>query len=67
MKHKHSEGWREREVIDARAVAEILAVSVAGAYELISRGEVPGGVRVGRLVRVRVSVFAAWLDQAAQK
>ena len=46
-------------------VAERLFFSVPTVYRKLERGEIPGGVRIGRSWRVDPAVFEPWLDEQA--
>jgi PTS system nitrogen regulatory IIA component len=47
-------------------VARYLRISIAKAYQMAARGELPT-VRMGRTVRVRADRLEAWLDQRTSR
>jgi excisionase family DNA binding protein len=52
----------EPELLRAPQVAQILGVSVRVCYDLVSRGVLPGVVRVGRAIFVRRRALELWLS-----
>ena len=49
------------QVITVPELANLLQVSRASAYRAIDREEVPGVIRVGRLIRISRPAVLAWL------
>ena len=49
------------EFLKAEEVAELLRVNRKTVYEAASRDEIPGVVRVGRVIRFRRDAVLAWV------
>jgi hypothetical protein len=50
-------------VMEAPEVAEILRMDVKGVYAAAKTKEIPGGKRIGRLLRFSRKVFFDWLNE----
>jgi excisionase family DNA binding protein len=48
--------------LTVRQVADLLQIPMSTAYDMVNRGEIPGGVRIGKLIRVDGEAFAVWLE-----
>lgn len=55
----------ERTLIDVAETATILRCRPCTVYAMASRNELPGVVRIGRLVRFHRPTLLAWLESAA--
>ena len=51
------------EVLTVPELAALLRVSLPTAYSAVKRGEVPGVVRIGRVVRLHRETVVAWMAQ----
>ena len=51
------------EFLKATEVAELLRVNRTTVYEAVQRDEIPGVVRIGRLLRFRRDAIIAWMDE----
>lgn len=51
----------ESDVITVSEVAQRLDMDTKAVYRALSRGEIPGALRVGRAFRISRRVFFAWL------
>ncbi|WP_045115843.1 helix-turn-helix domain-containing protein [Plesiocystis pacifica] len=49
------------EYLKAEELAALLRVSRKTIYEAVARGEIPGALRVGRLIRFRRDAVLEWL------
>ena len=49
-------------MIDVREVATILKISTRSVWRLVSRGELPQPIRLGRNVRWRCSDIDRWIE-----
>ena len=49
------------EFLKATEVAELLRVNRTTVYEAVQRDEIPGVVRIGRLLRFRRDAIIAWI------
>ena len=54
------------EVLTVDEVAELLRVDRKGVYSAISRGELPGVLRIGRTMRVSRDVLLEWVRGSAR-
>ncbi len=55
----------ERTLLTVPEAAELLRIKNTKCYELAARNELPGLVRVGRLVRVHRPTLERWLEAQA--
>jgi excisionase family DNA binding protein len=46
--------------------ARLLSISRSKVYELISSGELPGVVRIGRSVRIALKALLGWIDACSE-
>lgn len=53
----------EHDVLTADEVAELLRVDRKSIYAAVARGEVPGVLRLGRLIRFSRSVVLRWVRE----
>ncbi len=53
----------EHDVLTANEVAELLRVDRKSIYAAVARGEVPGVLRLGRLIRFSRSVVLRWVRE----
>ena len=49
--------------LKATEVAKLLRVNRTTVYEAVQRNEIPGVVRIGRLLRFRRDAIVAWMDE----
>jgi excisionase family DNA binding protein len=52
------------EFLKAEELAELLRLNRKTIYEAASRGEIPGAIRVGRVLRFRRDAVLAWVFAA---
>lgn len=43
--------------------AEVLGIHPRRAYQLAERGQLPGVIRLGRSIRIRVAALRQWMEQ----
>lgn len=55
----------ERTMLTVPQAAEYLGIKNTKAYELAARNELPGLVRIGRLVKVHKPTLDRWLEEQA--
>ncbi len=55
----------ERTMLTVPQAAEYLGIKNTKAYELAARNELPGLVRIGRLVKVHNPTLDRWLEEQA--
>jgi excisionase family DNA binding protein len=55
----------EPELLDSRAVAAMLTVSVRHVERLAEAGRMPAGLKIGRLRRWRRRVILDWIERGA--
>lgn len=54
-----------RTMLTVPEAAEYLGIKATKGYEMASRGELPGVVRIGRLVKVHRPTLDSWLAEQA--
>jgi excisionase family DNA binding protein len=59
-------GLMEKLLLRPGEVAETLGYSISRVYQLLAKGELPGIIKLGRLVRVSAKALQEWVDQQAQ-
>lgn len=60
---KPPKGWRKsREYLTVQEVMWLLRLKASQTYNALAAGQIPGGLKIGRMRRVKVSVFGPWLD-----
>ena len=55
----------ERTMLTVPEAAQYLGIRNTKAYEMAARGEMPGLVRIGRLVKVHKPTLDRWLENQA--
>ncbi len=55
----------ERTLLTVPEAAAYLGIKSTKGYEMASRGELPGVVRIGRLVKVHLPTLDSWLAEQA--
>lgn len=55
----------ERTILTVPQAAEYLGIKNTKAYELAARNELPGLIRIGRLVKVHKPTLDRWLEEQA--
>ncbi len=56
-------GHSQPQMIDVREVATILSISTRSVWRLVSRGELPQPIRLGRNVRWRSTDIDRWIEE----
>jgi excisionase family DNA binding protein len=56
--------WRKRAFLTVQEVMHLTGLERGTVYAALERGGIPGRLKIGNLVRVRVKQFAPWLDGA---
>ncbi len=52
-------------LLNIRQAAEYIGISTTMAYQMAARDELPGMVRIGRLVKVHRPTLDKWLEEQA--
>jgi excisionase family DNA binding protein len=63
--HKPAEppaDWRQRAFLTVQEVMHLTGLERGTVYAALENGGIPGRLKIGNLVRVRVRQFAPWLD-----
>lgn len=55
-------GHSQPRMIDVREVATILSISTRSVWRLVSRGDLPQPIRLGRTVRWRSTDIDRWIE-----
>lgn len=55
-------GHSQPQMIDVREVATILSISTRSVWRLVSRGDLPQPIRLGRTVRWRSTDIDRWIE-----
>ena len=58
----HAKAAQLPEFLKATEVAALLRVNRNTIYEAVQRDEIPGVVRIGRVLRFRRDAIIAWID-----
>ncbi|MEJ7654177.1 MAG: helix-turn-helix domain-containing protein [Chloroflexia bacterium] len=56
----------ERTMLTAPQAAEYLGIGHTKTYEMIAHNELPGVIRIGRLVRIHRPTLDDWLEEQAR-
>lgn len=52
----------EQRLVDVQDVARIMGISAKGVRRQVDAGQLPGVIRVGRLIRFDVQVIHSWIS-----
>ncbi|MCZ6653208.1 MAG: helix-turn-helix domain-containing protein [Planctomycetota bacterium] len=63
--NQETSGANSTELLTANGLARALKVSVRQVWKMLSRGDLPSPIKLGRSVRWRSAEIARWLDAGA--